>query len=245
MKNQRAIDMDNLPSEVRPPTQQCILCQKIFTGWGNNSQPIKDGQCCDECNSNTVMPFRLRELEKDTPEMKFFGLVPCTPEELAIIKLKQKVLALKRQYSSPCCEAAIEVRFEMSHDETLVIDRQGHILFDYDIDSDEVYTCDRCGRDLANICEENLHEYASQLKTLRGEQEENERKKDAATIPNMVNVNELIERLQRCKTEGDLSGSEPVYIEISEGGKRCLEPVRCFCIQKNKSFAFSGDYQSN
>jgi hypothetical protein len=39
----------------------CCICGKEFEGWGNNPWPIKqDGECCDECNQNKVIPARLK-----------------------------------------------------------------------------------------------------------------------------------------------------------------------------------------
>jgi hypothetical protein len=40
--------------------KKCVLCKKIFRGYGNNSQPLKDGLCCDDCNLNKVIPERLK-----------------------------------------------------------------------------------------------------------------------------------------------------------------------------------------
>jgi hypothetical protein len=38
--------------------QKCCLCKKSFNGYGNNSEPIKQGTCCDSCN-NKVITARL------------------------------------------------------------------------------------------------------------------------------------------------------------------------------------------
>ena len=41
--------------------KECCICGKEFTGYGNNPWPImKDGQCCDECNFEIVLPARLQ-----------------------------------------------------------------------------------------------------------------------------------------------------------------------------------------
>lgn len=42
----------------------CVLCKKNFSGYGNNAQPLKEGQCCDECNFTKVVPERLRGQKK-------------------------------------------------------------------------------------------------------------------------------------------------------------------------------------
>jgi len=43
---------------------KCCICKKeieIKKGWkeGNNAYPIKNGRCCDYCNSMKVIPARL------------------------------------------------------------------------------------------------------------------------------------------------------------------------------------------
>ena len=30
--------------------KKCVLCGKKYEGYGNNAQPLKKGQCCDDCN---------------------------------------------------------------------------------------------------------------------------------------------------------------------------------------------------
>lgn len=49
---------------------KCCLCGKEFEGYGNNPSPIEvyyssigeSGRCCDECNSNIVIPIRISEM---------------------------------------------------------------------------------------------------------------------------------------------------------------------------------------
>jgi len=51
----------------------CCICGKPFTGWGNNPDPVtdengnlypEDARCCDECNSEIVIPTRILEIYK-------------------------------------------------------------------------------------------------------------------------------------------------------------------------------------
>jgi hypothetical protein len=43
----------------------CCLCNKEFTGWGNNPSPLKEqGECCSVCDQTKVIPARLNELQK-------------------------------------------------------------------------------------------------------------------------------------------------------------------------------------
>ena len=39
---------------------KCCICGREFEGWGNNPWPLEtDGECCDECNMEYVIPARL------------------------------------------------------------------------------------------------------------------------------------------------------------------------------------------
>lgn len=37
----------------------CCICGKRYHGYGNNAEPVKDGECCDECDYNVVIPARI------------------------------------------------------------------------------------------------------------------------------------------------------------------------------------------
>ena len=37
----------------------CSICGKKYEGFGNNASPINSGRCCNECNSDIVIPMRL------------------------------------------------------------------------------------------------------------------------------------------------------------------------------------------
>ena len=38
---------------------KCCFCKKDAGKYGNNAQPIMDGECCDECDSGVVIPIRM------------------------------------------------------------------------------------------------------------------------------------------------------------------------------------------
>jgi len=41
----------------------CVICDNFYKGSGNNPEQIKeDGRCCDNCNSNVVIPQRMEDL---------------------------------------------------------------------------------------------------------------------------------------------------------------------------------------
>lgn len=41
---------------------ECVICGKEYTGFGNNAMPVKAGQYCDDCNYTKVIPARLQNL---------------------------------------------------------------------------------------------------------------------------------------------------------------------------------------
>ncbi len=40
--------------------KKCCICKKEIDGVGNNARPFTLGKCCDACNTNYVIPYRLR-----------------------------------------------------------------------------------------------------------------------------------------------------------------------------------------
>lgn len=41
---------------------KCCFCGKLIESIeANNAQPLKDGECCDECNMNLVIPARIAQ----------------------------------------------------------------------------------------------------------------------------------------------------------------------------------------
>lgn len=41
--------------------KECCICGEKIDGYGNNAEPIKNGECCDKCNDEKVIPVRLKE----------------------------------------------------------------------------------------------------------------------------------------------------------------------------------------
>ena len=51
--------------------QECVICGKEFTGYGNNPWPAaKYGRCCDDCNFSVVLPARLKGVKETNAETK-------------------------------------------------------------------------------------------------------------------------------------------------------------------------------
>lgn len=46
----------------------CSICGKEYVGYGNNVQPVNDGRCCDECNLDTAVPYRIYRMREEDRE---------------------------------------------------------------------------------------------------------------------------------------------------------------------------------
>lgn len=43
--------------------KKCVICRCRYVGYGNNTQPVKSGQCCDKCNMKVVIPKRIEAIK--------------------------------------------------------------------------------------------------------------------------------------------------------------------------------------
>ena len=43
----------------------CVLCGTEFEGYGHNPAPLNQGhgRCCDECNTDIVIPKRMEDMQ--------------------------------------------------------------------------------------------------------------------------------------------------------------------------------------
>lgn len=41
----------------------CVICKSRFKGYGNNAQPVKEGVCCDLCNTVRIIPARIKRIK--------------------------------------------------------------------------------------------------------------------------------------------------------------------------------------
>ena len=51
------------PSDTIPKHQKCCLCGGHYDGYGHDPAPLGSGKCCDECNTNKVIPAQLKALK--------------------------------------------------------------------------------------------------------------------------------------------------------------------------------------
>jgi len=45
---------------------KCSICGVMYTGFGNNAEPVNNGRCCDVCNDLSVIPARIKTITKRT-----------------------------------------------------------------------------------------------------------------------------------------------------------------------------------
>ncbi len=51
-----------IAKEKEEEEKVCCLCRQTYSEWGNNAEPIKSGQCCDDCNTYKVVPERIKRM---------------------------------------------------------------------------------------------------------------------------------------------------------------------------------------
>lgn len=48
---------------------KCCICGAEIVGYGNNPDPVKkEGQCCDACDWQYVIPARIKQMRKEKGE---------------------------------------------------------------------------------------------------------------------------------------------------------------------------------
>jgi hypothetical protein len=57
MSSQATSEVSSATTAVATPARQfdCCICNATFPGSGNNAEPLKDGECCDDCNKKVLI----------------------------------------------------------------------------------------------------------------------------------------------------------------------------------------------
>lgn len=69
--NKKALAPRGADRDFKFEGYECVLCGENCMGWGdkkqygNNPQPLAEGQCCDRCNADKVIPARLTNVENE------------------------------------------------------------------------------------------------------------------------------------------------------------------------------------
>ena len=64
--------------------KRCDICDKKFTGYGNNPTPLRGSVCCDECNLKIVVPIRIYQSTKEPTNALLFK------QDGSVTKIKPK-----------------------------------------------------------------------------------------------------------------------------------------------------------
>lgn len=103
---------------------KCIICGNEIKKYGNSPYPIsKDGECCNECNLNAVVPYRifLNSIEK-----KNIALLIKTDGTIEIVKPKEKYFSLKELQK--CVDGYIEIGQQVFEEYLTVVNEEGLLL---------------------------------------------------------------------------------------------------------------------
>lgn len=68
--------------------KKCCICGREFNGFGNNANPIREGSCCDYCNTRFVNSARVF-LSKNPGVINNFEIVKSNKE---LTEIEQKLL---------------------------------------------------------------------------------------------------------------------------------------------------------
>jgi len=49
------MDINNILNQPKV----CCICGNVYTGYGNNAEPVMEGRCCNDCNISKVLPVRM------------------------------------------------------------------------------------------------------------------------------------------------------------------------------------------
>lgn len=97
--------------------QECVICGKTFSGYGNSAYPVAtSGRCCDSCEFEVVLPSRLAGNSKKP-------LVRDSIKDLDdLIKSEDEAIAL---YSSAINNAGDGIEKEIY--EEILVDEKDHL----------------------------------------------------------------------------------------------------------------------
>lgn len=71
---------------------KCLICGNEIENYSNNASPLIDGVCCENCNLNAVLPYRLFLMSLEKEEQ---GILITVSNEIKLIKPKVDKFTLK------------------------------------------------------------------------------------------------------------------------------------------------------
>lgn len=101
---------------------KCCICGKEINGYGNNPSPLKGDLCCDECNINVVVPYRM--FINSLSNSKNLAML-VKPDRIELVKPKGKYYTLKELQNY--VEGYIEIAFRVFDETLTVVNEEGLI----------------------------------------------------------------------------------------------------------------------
>jgi predicted CXXCH cytochrome family protein len=53
---------------MKTRTRRCVICGRIYYGFGQLAAPVAEGRCCDACHAQHVAPERMRQAQAEQGE---------------------------------------------------------------------------------------------------------------------------------------------------------------------------------
>jgi hypothetical protein len=103
--------------------KRCDICNKKFSGYGNNPAPLRASICCDECNLKIVMPLRFYESIKEPSNALLFK------QDGTITSIKPKDAYFTLKELQALLGGLIELYPKRLHDHLIVCNEEGFLLF--------------------------------------------------------------------------------------------------------------------
>ncbi len=101
---------------------KCCICGKVVNGYLHNAYPVKEGQCCEDCNNKLVLPFRIFLASKERSPV---ALVLKPKFEAEIVKPKEKYFTLPELQKA--VDGYIEIAPIPFEDSLIVVNEEGLI----------------------------------------------------------------------------------------------------------------------
>lgn len=101
---------------------RCVFCGKEIKEYGNSAAPAVNGTCCDSCNNNVVVPYRVFLTNKEKGNVALL----VKPDALGLITPKNKYFTLKEHQKA--VEGHIELAPQVLPNFFTVVNEEGLLL---------------------------------------------------------------------------------------------------------------------
>jgi len=110
--------------------KRCDICQKKFSGYGNNPAPIRASVCCDECNLKIVVPLRIYQSTKEPTSALLFK------QDGTLTKIKPKDTYFTLKELQTLVGGLIELYPKRLHNHLIVCNEEGLLL---DLEPNDIF----------------------------------------------------------------------------------------------------------